>query len=252
MERSYNSFSLDELFATDANNVPSITPTADSETEQSAASSETSAELSSASVVVPQSASESCGQEILVKSSGYHAEIFLMTYRDGNWVQDYYTTAAIGENGITYNKTEGDHMTPAGTFPILFAFSTLPQNTKIPFIQITEDSVWVCDPDSTYYNTLQSKNNPSRDWSDNGGAEKMYVKFSKKSSTACICFGFNGDGRNQYSATTYDGGSALFLDGVGPNGDMYSGYGDIKIASDDMTQILALLDPALNPVITIQ
>lgn len=249
---SYNSFSLDELFATDANNVPSITPTADSETEQSAASSETSAELSSASVVVPQSASESCGQEILVKSSGYHAEIFLMTYRDGNWVQDYYTTAAIGENGITYNKTEGDHMTPAGTFPILFAFSTLPQNTKIPFIQITEDSVWVCDPDSTYYNTLQSKNNPSRDWSDNGGAEKMYVKFSKKSSTACICFGFNGDGRNQYSATTYDGGSALFLDGVGPNGDMYSGYGDIKIASDDMTQILALLDPALNPVITIQ
>ena len=249
---SENSFSLDELFATDANNGPSITPTADSETEQSAASSETSAELSSASVVVPQSASESCGQEILVKSSGYHAEIFLMTYRDGNWVQDYYTTAAIGENGITYNKTEGDHMTPAGTFPILFAFSTLPQNTKIPFIQITEDSVWVCDPDSTYYNTLQSKNNPSRDWSDNGGAEKMYVKFSKKSSTACICFGFNGDGRNQYSATTYDGGSALFLDGVGPNGDMYSGYGDIKIASDDMTQILALLDPALNPVITIQ
>lgn len=249
---SYNSFSLDELFATDANNVPSITPTADFETEQPAASSETSAELSSTSIVVPQSASESCGQEILVKSSGYHAEIFLMTYRDGNWVQDYYTTAAIGENGITYNKTEGDHMTPAGTFPVLFAFSTSPQNTKIPFVQITEDSVWVCDPDSTYYNTLQSKNNPSRDWSDNGGAEKMYVKFSKKSSTACICFGFNGDGRSQYSATTYDGGSALFLDGVGPNGDMYSGYGDIKIASDDMTQILALLDPALNPVITIQ
>ncbi len=249
---SYDSFSLDELFATDVKGLSSNTAAIGSSTEQPTTSNEASSELSSTSLTVSQSVSDSCGQEILVKSSGYHAEVFLMTYRNGDWVQDYYTTAAIGENGITYNKTEGDHMTPAGTFPILFAFSTSPQNTKIPFVQITEDSVWVCDPDSTYYNTLQSKSSPSRDWSENGGAEKMYVKFSKKSSTACICFGFNGDGRSQYSATTYDGGSALFLDGVGPNGDMYSGYGDIKIASDDMTQILALLDPALNPVITIQ
>lgn len=174
-----------------------------------------------------------------------------MTYRNGEWMQDYHTTAAIGSNGITYNKTEGDHKTPAGTFPILFAFSTVPQNTKLPFVQITEDSVWVCDPNSSYYNTLQSQNSPSRDWAEKGGAEKMYVKFSKQSSTACICFGFNGDGQSQYTSTA-NGGSALFIDGVGANGNMYSGYGDIKISSSDMEQLLAMLDPSLNPVITVE
>lgn len=79
---------------------------------------------------------------------------------------------------------------------------------------IKEDSVWVCDPESIYYNTLQSKNDPYKDWADKGGAENMYPKFSKGSSNACICFGFNGDGLSAYSATPY-AGSALFSDGVG-------------------------------------
>ena len=78
----------------------------------------------------------------------------------------------------------------------------------------------------------------------------MYVKFSKKSSTACICFGFNGDGRSQYSANANQG-SVLFLDGVGPNGKMDSGYGDIKISSDATNTLLSLLDSEMNPTITI-
>ena len=48
-----------------------------------------------------------------------------------------------------------------------------------------------------------------------------------------------------------NGGSVLFLDGVGPNGKMDSGYGDIKISSDAMSTILGLLDPTMNPKITI-
>ena len=116
---------------------------------------------------------------------------------------------------------------------------------------IKEDSVWVCDPESIYYNTLQSKNNPQKDWADKGGAEIMYVKFSKGSSNACICFGFNGDGESAYSATPY-AGSALFIDGVGENGNMNSGYGDIKISGKDMTKLLSYLCANDNPVITIK
>ena len=116
---------------------------------------------------------------------------------------------------------------------------------------IKEDSVWVCDPESIYYNTLQSKNNPQKDWADKGGAENMYVKFSKGSSNACICFGFNGDGESTYSATPY-AGSALFIDGVGENGNMNSGYGDIKISGKDMTKLLSYLCANDNPVITIK
>ena len=100
-------------------------------------------------------------------------------------------------------------------------------------------------------NKLQSKNNPQKDWADKGGAENMYVKFSKGSSNACICFGFNGDGESTYSATPY-AGSALFIDGVGENGNMNSGYGDIKISGKDMTKLLSYLCENDNPVITIK
>lgn len=189
-------------------------------------------------------------QDILVEATGNTATLTLQHYQNGQWIADFQTTAAIGSNGITTNKTEGDRMTPAGTFPIYFVFSDKAQNTKLPFVPITEDSIWICDPNSTFYNTLQSKSNVSRDWVDKNGYENMYVKFSKKSSTACICFGFNGDGRSQYSANA-NRGSVLFLDGVGPNGKMDSGYGDIKISSDAMNTLLSLLDPAMNPTITI-
>ena len=33
------------------------------------------------------------------------------------------------------NKTEGDHMTPAGTFPLAFVFSDIAQDTKMPFVR---------------------------------------------------------------------------------------------------------------------
>ena len=123
----------------------------------------------------------------------------------------------------------------------------------MPFVKIDENSVWVCDPNSSFYNTLQSQTNPTRDWSDSkSSVEKMYVKFSKQSSSACLYFAFNGDGQTQYSAENYNGGSALFLDGVGANGNLYSGYGDIKISAEDMKKLLKLLDPVLNPTITIE
>lgn len=192
-------------------------------------------------------------QQIFVEASGSSAQLSLLTYRNGEWVTDLTTTAAIGSSGITYNKTEGDHMTPAGTFPLIFAFSSTAQDTKMPFVKIDENSVWVCDPNSSFYNTLQSQTNPTRDWSDSkSSVEKMYVKFSKQSSSACLYFAFNGDGQTQYSAENYNGGSALFLDGVGANGNLYSGYGDIKISAEDMKKLLKLLDPVLNSTITIE
>ena len=70
-------------------------------------------------------------------------------------------------------------------------------------------------------------------------------------SNACICFGFNGDGWSPYGAVAY-GGSALFIDGVGENGKMNSGYGDIKISGKDMTKLLSYLDSDYNPTITIR
>lgn len=240
--------SLEELFAVDdsdtsANTTQTVT----------AENGNTAASIQSDAIPPEVSGCEKDGtwQKILVEATGSNATLTLWTYRDGQWEKDLSTTAAIGANGLTTDKTEGDHMTPEGTFPICFAFSTKEKNTMLYSKIIKEDSVWVCDPESIYYNTLQSKNDPYKDWADKGGAENMYPKFSKGSSNACICFGFNGDGLSAYSATPY-AGSALFIDGVGENGNMNSGYGDIKISGKDMTKLLSYLCANDNPVITIK
>ncbi len=239
--------SLDELFALDDSNL-------DTETQTTATGSGNTVE-SIQSEAIPSEVlgceDDGTWQKILVEATGSNATLTLWTYRDGQWEKDLSTIAAIGANGLTVDKTEGDHMTPEGTFPICFAFSTKEKNTMLYSKIIKEDSVWVCDPESIYYNTLQSKNNPDKDWADKGGAENMYPKFSKGSSNACICFGFNGDGESAYSATPY-AGSALFIDGVGENGNMNSGYGDIKISGKDMTKLLSYLCANDNPVITIK
>ena len=240
--------SLDELFALDDSDTSAnTTQTATAENSNTAAS------IQSDAIPPEVSGCEKDGtwQKILVEATGSNATLTLWSYRDGQWEKDLSTTAAIGANGLTTDKTEGDHMTPEGTFPICFAFSTKEKNTMLYSKIIKEDSVWVCDPESIYYNTLQSKNDPYKDWADKGGAENMYPKFSKGSSNACICFGFNGDGLSAYSATPYVG-SALFIDGVGENGNMNSGYGDIKISGKDMTKLLSYLCANDNPVITIK
>lgn len=240
--------SLEELFALDDSDTSAnTTQTATAENSNTAAS------IQSDAIPPEVSGCEKDGtwQKILVEATGSNATLTLWSYRDGQWEKDLSTTAAIGANGLTTDKTEGDHMTPEGTFPICFAFSTKEKNTMLYSKIIKEDSVWVCDPESIYYNTLQSKNDPYKDWADKGGAENMYPKFSKGSSNACICFGFNGDGLSAYSATPY-AGSALFIDGVGENGNMNSGYGDIKISGKDMTILLSYLCENDNPVITIK
>ena len=62
---------------------------------------------------------------------------------------------------------------------------------------------------------------------------------------------FNGDGLTANSATA-NNGSALFIDGVGKNGNLKSGYGDIKITEQDMLQLLQYLEAEKNPVIIIE
>lgn len=187
-------------------------------------------------------------QQILVETSGSTAELYLYQWIDGFWECLLETPAYIGSNGITTNKTEGDHCTPAGQFNLLFAFCDAPINTGLKAVSVRSDSVWVDDPDSAYYNTLQSDSASYKDWKS---AERIYSKFSKGTSSACICFDFNGDCESANSAS-YKGGSALFIDGVTASGNMTSGYGDIKISSYAMIDLLRLLDAQQNPIIIIE
>lgn len=187
-------------------------------------------------------------QVITVKANGSRATLTLSEWNDGVWSDVLNIPAYIGKNGITRMKTEGDRCTPAGTFRILYYLGTekVPES-KLSFWEIYPGDVWVSDPDSVYYNTLQS-GGAAADW-DKSLAENMYIKFTRGNSVACIMFDYNGDG---ISPGATNGGSDIFIDGVGANGDIDSGYGDIKISAQDMYTLLYKLDSRMNPIITIE
>ncbi len=188
-----------------------------------------------------------CTQELRCVSSGSTAVMTLYNWDHGKWTDVLAVNASIGANGVNYNKREGDKCTPAGTFNILFAFSTQSLSTGLNSYRVSSGDVWVTDPDSACYNTYQSSLAPGKDWSS---SEDLYKKFTGGKSVADICFDYNGDGLTAGSAR-YNGGSDLFIDGVGPNGQIDSGYGDIKITSDDMMRLLPLLDAGRHPRIVI-
>lgn len=182
-------------------------------------------------------------QELVVTSSGSTATMTLRNWNYGHWTEIFTANAYVGSNGVTAQKREGDKATPAGTFHILFAFGTATQDLSIPYTQIQSGDVWVDDTSSHYYNTLQHGGT----WRS---SEDLYDKFTKGRSVACIYFDFNGDGHTGGSAAT-NGGSDLFIDGVGSSGKLASGYGDIKISGSDMLTLLPLLDSSRNPVVVI-
>lgn len=138
--------------------------------------------------------------------------------------------------------------TPAGEFDILYYLGTVDRHSKLTYTAINAGDVWVSDPDSDFYNTLQ-RNSSSRGW-DTTQAENLYRKFHDDYSAACIMFNYNGDGL--HSGTAVSGkGSDIFIDGVGAKGNLTSGYGDIKITASDMLMLLGYLDSDKHPTLSI-
>jgi len=66
--------------------------------------------------------------------------------------------AACGKGGVRQDKREGDHASPAGTFPLVRAFYrpdrlAAPQ-TALPLAALKPEDGWVDDPADPRYNTL--------------------------------------------------------------------------------------------------
>ena len=189
-------------------------------------------------------------QQINVNCHENTAVLTLREYQDGGWTEVMSIDAQIGNNGIAYDKREGDKCTPAGTFNVLYYISTEPLNTDLDYIEIDDDDVWICDPESRYYNTKQDSNLSSADW-DNSLNENLFNKFERGYSVACIMFDYNGDGLTAGDAYS-NRGSDIFIDGVGPKGNISSGYGDIKISASDMYRLLSCLDSSKNPILIVE
>ena len=188
-------------------------------------------------------------QRLELVSSGSRGTLTLSEWQeDGTWRELCVVMAYLGENGVTWNKRDGDKATPAGEFDILYYIGINDRGSKLKYVPISDGDVWVCDPNSLHYNTMQ-RNSGTRDW-DAAQAENLYRKFHDDYSAACIMFNYNGDGLRSDTAASGKG-SDIFIDGVGSKGNLTSGYGDIKITANDMLTLLDYLDSDKHPTLTV-
>jgi L,D-peptidoglycan transpeptidase YkuD (ErfK/YbiS/YcfS/YnhG family) len=139
--------------------------------------------------------------------------------------------AACGKAGVVADKHEGDHASPAGTFPLVSAFYrpdrvTAPK-TALPLAALKPSDGWCDDPaDPTNYNrlvTLPHAMSHEKLWRADGLYDLVVV------------IGYNTD------PVVPGRGSAIFLHCASP--DFAGTEGCIAIARDGLATLLGLLGP---------
>ncbi len=143
--------------------------------------------------------------------------------------------AYIGENGSNFDPSPDAAVTPGGVFPAGkgFYISDKP-NTSYPLFQITEDTYWVTDPSSEFYNQ-RVEGTDKKDWTE---ADHMIT--SEKSYQYGLVVNYNT------SDTNPDRTSAIFFRcGNTPT------KGSIAVPENVMKTILEWLDKDSNIMIFI-
>ena len=114
--------------------------------------------------------------------------------------KNFFFKCAIGKNGLTFNKKEGDKKTPKGTFSLGPLFYRKDRNkkpfTKIKTVNITKNMGWCDDVNHFKYNCLIKINKKIKH-------EKMYRTDHKYDFLIPINYNTNKPKRNK--------GSAIFL-----------------------------------------
>ncbi len=138
--------------------------------------------------------------------------------------------AVCGTAGVAADKREGDHASPAGTFPLLRAFYrpdrlTAP-TTGLPLAALTPADGWCDDPGDPHYNAFVALPYPGsheRLWRDDGLYDLIVV------------IGYNTD------PVTPDKGSAIFLHCA--SADFSGTAGCIATACETLVLLMGLLGP---------
>ena len=140
---------------------------------------------------------------------------------------------AIGKNGFTKQKQEGDLKTPLGCFSIKKVFyrpDTMDApKTDIPVVALNIDDGWCDDPDDEKYNQfvkMPYKSSAENLWRD----DEIY--------DLIVDLGFNDD------PPIAGAGSAIFFHVARSN---YSGTaGCVAVNKKDLLEILSKLKPGMN------
>ena len=154
-----------------------------------------------------------------------------LIYRNGtlSWPSGS-ARAVCGKAGVTIDKREGDHASPAGTYPLLYGFFRLDRvgwpQTDLPLTPLQPDFGWVDDPADRNYNRLVALPYAASHeamWRADG----LY--------NIVIVIGYNAE------PIVPGKGSAIFLHCASPE---FTGTeGCIAVARDVLVPLLGLLGP---------
>lgn len=176
-----------------------------------------------------------CTQLVTVSSSGSSADIRFFSLENNEWVCDdsLSCTGFVGRNGVTADMHEGGNASPFGLYHIGDAFYFYDQpSTGLNTFQVTNDTYWVDDPDSSHYNQ-HMEGTAEKDWNS---AEHM-IDYN------VYRYGFVID---YNTAAVYNAGSAIFFHiSANPTA------GCIGTDEASVLAYLAKLDASANPFILI-
>ncbi len=154
----------------------------------------------------------------------------------------------IGKEGVTNNKHEGDMKTPLGTFKLGPAFGFENINKNYPFIKITENSYFVDDPESDFYNKwVEVNGNLNSEYSYILNSDEITWNSAEKLSDYPNNYEFGMIIEYNMPAIP-NNGSAVFLHVKGKD---YTA-GCIAVNREDMMDILNWVDKNKDPHIKIK
>lgn len=177
-----------------------------------------------------------CKQFVTVSSNGSSAHINFYELNENKWVLDDTLSCDgfVGANGVTTDMHEGGYASPKGLYPIGDAFYIYNKpETNLSTFEVTNDTYWVDDPDSKYYNK-RVEGTADKDWNS---AEHM-VDYATAYEYGFV-IDYNPD-------AVYNAGSAIFF-----HISYSSTAGCVGTDRDMVLQYLAKLDSTKVPYILI-
>lgn len=156
-----------------------------------------------------------------------------------HWQLLSHTQAAIGKNGMTEEKQEGDMRTPIGIFPMGTGFGTqqAPTPSQWPFRSVRQNDFWVDDTESPDYNQ----------WVSYSG--DPYERWKSFERLAIASYAYAAVIRYNESPIIAGKGSAIFFH-IWGGPDSYSA-GCVTVAIEEVVKVLRWMIPEQHPHIAI-
>jgi L,D-peptidoglycan transpeptidase YkuD (ErfK/YbiS/YcfS/YnhG family) len=112
------------------------------------------AETGFAKIVANSKTAQHTDQILTVVANGSSATVTLWEKSNNFWKEIFSTGGFVGSQGVG-QASEGSKRTPRGAYSLGFAFGQVNPGTILPFRQITPNSYWISDVNSSLYNTWQ-------------------------------------------------------------------------------------------------